>query len=78
MDYGERQQQALFLISVLRKDPSIPIPIGIANPNFPKTYGEMATEIENQSTVGKELMAVAGMVISAIMSNSKVQAYGPR
>jgi hypothetical protein len=61
MDYGERQERAEFLVKTLREHPD--------RVWRDKTFAEMASEVENQTDAGRTLVAISGLVLTALLSN---------
>ena len=62
MDYGDRQERALFLIKNLRENPDQTTKV------LGMSRKELADHIENMTEIGKEVLAVAGLVLPIIMS----------
>ena len=63
-DWGERQERADHLIKILRKSPDKIAQFPLDHRKY--TYEEVADHIEKGTVVGREVMAVAGVVFQAI------------
>jgi hypothetical protein len=61
MNYGDRQERALFLIKNLRENPDQTTQIN------GMSRKELADHIENMTETGREVVAVAGLVLPIIM-----------
>jgi hypothetical protein len=70
MNYGDRQERALFLIKNLRENPDQTTVVN------GMTRKKLADHIENMTETGKEIVAVAGLVLPVIMN--KGVRYGKR
>jgi len=69
MDYGDRQDRANLLIKLLREKAKAGSDI-IYDDKLGNKYtaSEVADNIENQTSLGKQLVAVAGFVFHAFYS----------
>lgn len=61
MDYGDRQERALFLIKNLRSNPDQTTKVN------GMSRKELADHIENMTEKGQEIVAVAGLILPIIM-----------
>jgi hypothetical protein len=79
MNYGDRQDRALYLIKTLRARPNqneiiyhgYLIGADRLNAGTPYSVKEIADNIEQQTELGQELVAVAGIVFTALNSMRK-------
>jgi hypothetical protein len=63
-DWGERQERADYLLKILHKDPDRIAKFPLDHRQY--TYAEVADHIERGTVVGREVMAVAGIVLQAM------------
>lgn len=65
MDYGDRQTRAEMLVKSFRKQGDKVYPLQGYQGRTSITGAEMADEIEKMTPVGRNIVAVAGLVIEA-------------
>jgi hypothetical protein len=66
MDYGERQERAVHLVKILRESPNQANTYKDTITGKEYTPAEIADEIENETDIGREILAVSGLVFTAL------------
>jgi hypothetical protein len=66
MDYGDRQERALYLVKCCREHPDQKGTIYRDYQKRAYTASELADAIENQTDVGVNLVAMTGLISSAL------------
>ncbi len=69
MDYGDRQERALEIIRRCRSRPDRDEVAYIHGDGTRYSYAEIADEIERMTPIGRETLAVAGLVAQALQEN---------
>jgi len=69
VDYGERQARALEIINRCRSRPDKDAVAFINSDGTKYSYAQIADEIEQMTDIGRETMAVAGLVIQAAQTS---------
>ena len=66
MDYGDRQERALFLVNRLRESQHQDRVYTSNTDGKIYTPADIADEIEKETELGKEILAIAGLVFHAM------------